>query len=230
MKKIIAISLLTVSLAATSAFGQGYFLLSTAKSQVYDGFTTAGVSTLASTVNTAFLWAPANTVPTVNNYLTSMPTTANSNTPRTFLLAQAWTAILNGQFNLATNDTTGVLVTQLCRANGSIGYNPDTFGNSTPFPVTGTTPDTTYTVYMIGWDAHYATPALAAAANGGLGAALGWSLPFQYTARTQFSIFIDNILPFGNNFGTLPPVPEPATTALVGLGCLSLLTFRRRNK
>jgi hypothetical protein len=165
----------------------------------------------------------------VNNYLTSMPTTANSSTPRTFLLAQAWTAILNGQFNLATNDTTGVLVTQLCRANGSIGYNPDTFGNSTTFPVTGTTPDTTYTVYLIGWDAHYATPALAAAANGGLGAAVGWSLPFQFTAG-QWFYALPNVIPLGNNFGTLPPVPEPATTALVGLGCLSLLTVRRRNK
>ena len=83
---------------------------------------------------------------------------------------------------------------------------------------------------MIGWDAHYATPALAAAANGGQGAALGWSLPFQYTAGTQISFALTNILPFGNNFGTLPPVPEPAPMARAALGGLSLLAFRRRIK
>jgi hypothetical protein len=224
MKKIITISLLTVSLAVASVLGQGYFSLSSAKSQVYDGFTTPGVSALASTVNTAFLWGPSNTVPTVDSFLTSMPTTANSSTPQMVPLFQAWAAILNGQFNLATNATTGALVTQLSGANGSVIYN-----GSVSFPVTGTAPDTTYTVYMIGWDAHYATPALAAAANGGLGAALGWSLPFQFTAG-QFYYALPNLIPFGNNFGTLPPVPEPATMALAALGGVSLLVFPRRNK
>jgi hypothetical protein len=222
MKNIIGLSLFTLSLAATAAFGQGYFLFTSAKSQVYDGFTTSGVSTIAATVNTSFLWAPANTVPTVDSFLTSMPTTANSSTFTTFTVAQAWAAILNGQFNLATNATTGTLVKQLSASNGTVIYN-----SGSSFPVTGTAPDTTYTVYLIGWDANYATPALAAAANGGLGAAVGWSLPFQYSAG-QWFYTLPNVIPFGNNFGTLPPVPEPATLTLAALGGLSLLAFRRR--
>jgi hypothetical protein len=226
MKKIIAISLLTVCLAASSAFGQGYFLFTSGKSQVYDGFSTPGVSTPAATVDTAFLWAPANTTPSVDSIWTSVPTTANSTTynPNPFLVTEAWSDILNGQFTLAVNNTTSALVTQLSNANGSVIYN-----SGGTFPVTGTTTNTTYTVYMIGWDAHYATPALAAAANGGLGAAVGWSLPFQYTSG-QFFYTLTSIIPANNNFGTFGPVPEPATLALSALGGLSLLAFRHRKK
>jgi len=222
MKKIIALSLFTLSLAAASASGQGYFLFNSAKSQVYDGFTTAGVSTLAATVNTTFLWAPANTVPTVANFLASTPANGNSNTLELYTVASVWSAILDGQFTLAVNNNTSTLVTQVTSANGAIVYN-----NSTAFPVTGTTPGITYTLYEISWDAQYATPALAAAANGGLGSAVGWSAPAQYTAVTQIGIpqLMSGLFP---SFGTFVPAPEPATLALAGLGGLALLAFRRR--
>jgi len=230
MKKLIAISLFTVWLAATSSFGQGYFIFGTAKSQAYDGFTTLGVSTLSTSVDTAFLWAPANTTPDVAaaTGLASTPTSGNSSTfpiGSYYAPYQAWNAILDGQFTLAVNNDTSALVTQPTAANGTINYN----GNA-PFPVAGTTPNTTYTVYMISWDAYYATPALAAAAFGGTGSAVGWSTPFQYTAYTQISVLITSMTGLAANFGTFGPVPEPATLALAALGGLSLLAFRHRIK
>jgi hypothetical protein len=222
MKKIIVISILTGWLAATSAFSQGYFIFSAGKSQVWDGFTTAGVSTLAATVNTTFLWAPANTVPTVASYLTSTPTNGNSTTLELYSVASVWAAILDGQFTLAVNNATSTFVSQVTSANGSFNYD-----SGFSFPVTGTTPGITYTIYEISWDAQYATPALAAAANGGLGSAVGWSSPAQYTPVIQIGTppTMTALFP---KFGTFDPVPEPATLALAGLGGLALLVFRRR--
>lgn len=227
MKKIIAISLLMGWLAATSAFGQGYFSFYTGKSQeVWDGFTSPGVnvSILAATVNTAFLWAPANTVPTVDNPLTSTPTNRSSLLYDGLSVSQSWAAILNGQFTPAVNNTTGALASALCSLNGTIAYL-----NGAAFPVTGTTPNTSYTVYMIGWDANYATPALAAAAYGGLGAAVGWSNPFQYTSVNSIGT-PNSMVGQAAPFGTFGPVPEPGTFALATLGGLSLLAFRHRKK
>jgi len=228
MKKIIALNLLAGWLAATAAFGQGYFTFETGKSQAYDGFTTPGVSTLSTNVDTSFLWGPTNTTPDVAKLtgLASTPANGNSSTfpPYLYYAYQAWNAILDGQFTLATNNYTGALVTQRTAANGSIAYN-----FIVSFPVTGTIPGATYTVYMISWDAQYATPQLAAAANGGYGSAVGWSTPFQYTPVIANG---DSPLMAGvaAGFGTFaPPVaPEPTTLTLAVVGGLTLLAFRRK--
>ena len=225
MKKIITLNLLAGWLATTAAFGQGYFMFTTGKSQIYDGFTTPGVSTLAATVNTSFLWGPANTTPAVDSLVTSTPANGINTLNYGYSTAQAWNYILNGQFNVATNSATGNLVVQLCGANGSIIYN-----GATAFSVAGTVPNTIYTLYEISWDAHFATPALAAAA----GAALGWSSPFQYTSGNVAS----PVAPMPTtgfsaggtlaSFGTIASVPEPTTLALAVLGGLSLLACRRK--
>jgi hypothetical protein len=224
MKKIIAISLVAVSFAATSAFGQGYFQFTSGKSQAYDGFTTPGVSVLGPTVNVAFLWAAAATTPAVDAFATRSLPTGNNTTTTAYTAAQAWTAILTGPFTLAHNSADSSLVTALTSATGVVSYN-----GGGGFGVLGTTDSIAYTIYEISWSSAYATPALAAAANGGLGSAVGWSAPVQYTPVTQTN---PGIIPFTGlfpSFGTfLPIVPEPTTLALAALGGASLLLFRRK--
>ena len=228
MKKIISLNLLAVWLAATAAFGQGYFLFTTGKSQAYDGFSTPGVSTLSTNVDMSFMWGPANTTPDVAaaTGFASSPANGNSFTFPGYYASQAWHWILDGQFTLATNSSTGTLVSQTTRANGSLAYN-----SGVTFPVTGTTPGATNTVYMISWDAQYATPQLAAAANGGDGSAVGWGIPIQYTTglNSNTTILSVNFDAF-TSFGTFAPeiIPEPTMLALALLGGLSLLAFRRK--
>ncbi len=220
MKKIIALSLVAVSLAATSSFGQGYFLFTSSKSQAYDGFTTAGVSALAATVNVSFMWAAASTTPHVASLLTSTPKTGNSTTQESYSVATAWSTILDGQFTLAVNSGTGNPVVALTSSTGVINYN-----TGASFGVTSTSVSSTYTIYEISWPSTYATPAAAQTA----GAAVGWSTPFQYT--TVGSLGTPNLMVgAAASFGTFvpAPVPEPATMALAAIGGASLLLFRRR--
>jgi len=219
MKKIVSIGLVAVSLAATSAFGQGYFIYATGKSQAYDGFTTAGVSTLDTKVNTAFLWAAASTATPMP--IASTPTTGTNGMSESYIAATAWTDILTGGFTLAQNAGSGnANVTAFTAANGGIAYN-----GSQSFGVTGTSPDTVYSVFIIGWDGQYATAAAAAAAN----AAVGWSTVFQYTSKTSIGTGT-SMSALGANFGVFAPatVPEPASMALAALGGAALLMIRRR--
>lgn len=224
MKKIITLNLLAIWLATTAAFGQGYFMFTTGKSQAYDGFTTEGVFVLSTTVNTTFLWGPTNTTPDVAaaTGFASSPTNA-SYLSQPYYVHQAWNAILDGQFTLATNSSTGALAAQRTAANGSIAYN----GGAT-FGVAGTTGNTTYAIYMISWDAQFATPQLAAAANGGYGTALGWSTPFLYLSGAIPASSTSTMAGLAAGFGTAGPVPEPTTLALAVLGGLSLLACRRK--
>jgi hypothetical protein len=106
------------------------------------------------------------------------------------------------------------------------------------FPLAGTTGGLTYTLYMIGWDANYATPALAAAAYGGAGAAVGWSVPFQITLglsaidvnAPDFPGASSTAAQFGTISTIVATAPEPASTTLALLGGLSLLALRRNKK
>jgi len=222
MKKIIAISLLTVSVAATSAFGQGYFQFTSGKSQVYDGFTTAGVSALGATVNVGFLWGAASTTPSIATVtgLASTPKTGNSQTAESYTVAQAWSAILDGSFTLAQNASGNTLVVTTSTATGGLQYN-----GGVGFGVTGTSPGSAYTIYEISWSSQYATPQLAQAAGG----AVGWSTPLQYTAVSSIGTPQTMVGSFAS-YGTFIPaaVPEPATIALAGLGGLALLALRRK--
>ena len=220
MKKIIALSLVAVSLAATSSFGQGYFALTSGKSQAYDGFTTPGVSALSANVNVSFLWAAASTTPHIASYLTSTPKTGNSTTTESYSVATAWSTILDGQFTLAVNSGTSQVVVTPTSATGVIGYN-----GGFSFGVTGTSSGSTYTIYEISWPTTYATPAAAQTA----GAAVGWSAPIQYTAVNNIGTAQSTLGAFAS-YGTFvpAPIPEPATMALAAIGGASLLLFRRR--
>ena len=219
MKRITLIISLVATCAGFSTFGQGYFQFTAAKSQVWDGFST-GVPHIANDVNVAFLWGAQGAVPQVTSILSGVPTTA---TPATssWLLSAAWTAILTDpNFQLAVNSGSGnSLASVLCTTLGAINYNG---GYAFAGPLT-TVPTGVYTLFMIGWDSAYATPALAQASN----AALGWSQAFNYTA-TALTATPNNMVGVTPDFGVAGVVPEPATVTLAGLGGLSLLFFRRR--
>jgi PEP-CTERM motif len=219
MKKILALSLLAVSIAVPSAFGQGYFTFQTGKSQAWDGFTTAGTSALSSNVKTAFLWA-AGTVASPMP-IASTPTSGNSNTSESYTVASAWSAILGGTFTIATNAANSQIAVQNTAANGSITYN-----GGVSFGVAGTSPSTTYSIFIIGWGGNYSDP-FTAAANG---AAVGWSTVFQQASLTSIGTG-PNFSGLGANFGVFAPAvstPEPSTMALAGLGGAAMLLFRRR--
>jgi hypothetical protein len=129
----------------------------------------------------------------------------------------AWNDILNDpNFTLAyDNNTSALAMTHTIGSFGGFNY------NGSAFPIAGTTVDSTYTFYVIGWDAHFASPQLAAAS----GSVVGWSQPFSYTAVSQIEIPGNMSV---NPFGVLL-VPEPSTMALMSLAGLSLFLFRRRN-
>jgi hypothetical protein len=217
MKKIIALSLVTGSLVATSAFGQGYLQDESSKSAVYDGFTTPGAAALDTKVDVALFWAAAGTTPTVDGISASTPTSSSTALP-----SAAWADILNGQFTEAFDSTAlnGLVVTA-STSKGIIEYN----GGSS-FGIQGTAAGSTYTLYEVSWNAAYATAQAASAA----GSAVGWSAPIQFTLFGPTDPTITS--PTFGAFGTLPtgvtPTPEPTTMALAGLGGLSLLAFRRK--
>ncbi len=213
MKKLILVSLITSCLTGLSAFGQGYFQFVTGKSgQVWDCFT--GSPHTATTVNVAFLWAANGSVPEVEMYGASPP-----DTPPGVWPPMAWTAILTDpNFTLAVNDANGSVAVTRSLSNGVINYN-----GGTAFGVTGTSVGTTYALYLIGWNAAYATPALAAANL----SPVGWSALFNYTAfastvtPTSFAGLVGQFGVWGS--------PEPSTLALAGLGGLSLFLLRREH-
>jgi len=169
MKKIIAFSLVAVSLVATSSFGQGYFQFTSGKSQAYDGFTTPAAAQPDANVDVTFLWAAASTTPTIDTAISTQSLKLGTNgqvTVPPYTAATAWTAILSGQFTVAA--TNGVEVVATASSTGVLSYN-----GGFSFGVDGTTAGTTYTIYEVSWSSAFATPQLAAAANG----AVGWSAP-----------------------------------------------------
>jgi hypothetical protein len=224
MKKLVLVSTMIVSLAGMSAFGQGWMSFSLGKSAVYDGFTTPGVSGLGATVDTALMWAPVGTpTPVVSALLASTPTTGNSSTSEGYTVATAWSDILTDpNFTLAYNYNGGapVLVTGTTVANGGVANQAYPLSNASGSEQAVI--NTFYNVFVISWNAAYATPALAEANN----SAVGWSSVFSYEAYAFTSTA--NALTPPQHIGTFVPIPEPATIALAGLGSLSLLLFRRR--
>ena len=225
MKKILSLTLLVVSLAVPSAFGQGYFLFTTGKSQAWDGFTTPGTSAVSANVKVALLWAAANTANPFQ--VASTSTSGNSSTTVASAgwdVTSAWSTINNNSdaWTLAINNGNSTLAVASTIANGSITYN-----GGLSFGVTGTSPSTAYSLILVGWNGTYADPTAAATA----GSAVGWSSVFQYNSVTTIGT-PSNMAAQGANFGVFVPlaVPEPGTIALAGLGGLSLLALRRRNK
>jgi hypothetical protein len=221
MKKLITITLLVASFAATGAFGQGYFFFASGKKQVYDGSGATAVNDTAVTV--ALFWATGSSVvPTVDQYGSQSLASGNNTTLATtvgYTDSQAWTAINNGQF---IEGASTVVFTGLDQAN-TTATGVLNLGGGSSFDVTGTVASGLYTAYLVSWTGGWATPALAASN----GAAVGWSTPYNWTAGSSVSTLNT---PSIAGFGTFIPVatPEPGTMALAALGGASLLMFRRK--
>jgi hypothetical protein len=218
MKKLVLISTLVATFAGVSAFGQGYFLFTSSKSTVYNGFT-GGAAALNTAVNTAFLWSADTTATAkVAEYGTSVASSTTVATS-TYSAANAWADILtDANFTLAVNAANSQVAVMRTTSAGAINYNAGAV-----FAITGTTAGTAVRVFEIGWNGAYATPSLASAAvNDGY---VGWGQAFNYTP-TVFTATANNMPSVA--FGVAGIIPEPSTIALAGLGALSLLAFRRR--
>lgn len=123
MKKLILISTICATLASVSAFGQGYFAFTSAKSQAWLGGTVGGGA--ISTINVSFLWASSSATPEIQA-LTGMTGTPTA-TPLLNQVAwasgatnaSAWSAILTDpNFTLAVNNNNGIAVGVPVQANG----------------------------------------------------------------------------------------------------------------
>lgn len=210
-------TLLTVALtiASLASFGQGYFYFNGSPRFTWDAFTSPGAIRGNTTVDVAFLWGATTATPLIDGIATSTATNGAA-----INVTGAWSDIMNdANFHLAVDSSTSLVAVQQTTAAGGWSYN-----NPNDFGVSGTVAQS-YLVYVIGWNAAYATPTAAAAA----GSAVGWSAPFTYAAATSIGTPLSMTASGLTAFGVLPPiVPEPTTMALAGLGGLALLAFRRR--
>jgi hypothetical protein len=190
MTRFILPLFLACTFGSLTALGQGYAQFAAGSRLIWDGFTVPGLSTPTTNMLVSFLWAPNGDVPLVGGILSGVPTNMTSSTI-TFSPAAAWAAILNDpNFTLATNasDNSLVIGTLVRPPQCTISYD-----SGLAFPLLDTSIFVTYSVFVIGWDATYATPQLAAAA----GAAVGWSDPFAYTTTAPIAV--------PNNFANLKP-------------------------
>jgi len=227
MKKTLLVVTMAVSLSGLSALAQGYMNFSGPVRGAWDLFTTAGQATPVAkfggtVVNVGFLWGVG--TPLIAGIQGSTSTNSlAANAQATASIAADWSAILNDpNFHVAVDNNTGLQIGKTVAANGSWAYT--TTGGFAATPITGTAAQA-YTLYAIGWDATYATPAAAAAA----GAAVGWGSAFTYSAVSSIGTPLTmsaSGMPTG--FGVITSVPEPATFALAGLGMAAMLIARRR--
>jgi len=218
MKKILVIATVA-ALTGLSSFGQGYFSLGGPARGAWDIFTAAnaGVPKFGATIDIGVYIGTG--TPAVEAIMSGTPTNAASS-----YASNPWTAILNDpNFHQAVDANSSAVVQSTTTANSSWAY---TSGGFSSVPIVGTAAGAAVSMYIVGWDKTYATPAAAAAA----GAAVGWSQVFSYTPvssiGTPTSLVASGFVPFGVNPTTA--VPEPATFALAGLGMAAMLVARRR--
>ncbi len=224
IKKLILAGVILTT-ASITTFAQGYFNFATAKSYVYDNFTTQGTTVVApGTVDVAFLWAVTGTTDLLSpagnptNNTTAFTPANNPYNSITAMLIAGW----NIATNTANNSVASIVDNASGVAKGGIAYN-----GGVGFQVAGTTAGNAYSVVVIGWDSTYTTLAAAIAAN----AAVGWSDLFTYASGASSSSPISLFSGSGMTaFGTTPitVVPEPSTMALAGLSGLAALLFRRK--
>jgi len=224
-----------VALSGLSAFGQGFFTFTSGGGFIWNDYTGPGPYRANNTgpVNWAIMLntgTPSGT-PLVAT-TTGMSSTA-TNSFGTQAGPLAWNAILNDpNWHLAINNNTAATV---IGTTTTVGGMTGPAANVTDIPVTGTSVNGgTINAFAIAWDATYATPQLAAAANGGNGAAVGWSgvLAYQYQNSSLLPVAWGTQWGSANTagaFGVIPTVvPEPASFALAGLGMAAMLIAHRR--
>ena len=227
MKKLLLVSIILLA-TTLSNFAQGYVVFESGSGKnwtwIYNE-TSGSAYPSSGNLNVAFLVSLTSATPAVDSLGTSTPTnTYNLNIG--FSTANAWQKILTDpNFILATNSAAPGLPAVTATLSNPLVLSGFAYSSGTSFPVANC-PSGTWTVFAIAWSADYATPQAAAGATG----ALGWSAAFTYTAgvdRTSTPPTFGNagLQPFG-----VAVTPEPGTLTLAGLGMVSLLAFRRRNR
>lgn len=219
--------MLAATLAATSAFGQGWIIVGSGNSQVFDGFTTAGVSTRnASAVDIGLFWAAASTGNPMA--LANTPSTGNSTTLESYSVDTAWSSLLTSGWTLATSPTLGGSAISLGGTRGAVS-----FYSGGGFDITGTSGGQDIALLEVSWNSAFASPTAAQTGH----SAIGWSylgsvhaLTGNFLGTSGVDVNTPIVVNLPNNFGTFVPAPEPSTIALAGLGSLSLLLFHRDRK
>ncbi len=220
MKKLIISSVLGVMIAASTAFGQGYFAFTGSTRGVWDVYSQATPLT-DSGFATAFLWAPSTVTSAGVDAI--LPTVATNNST-SYSYTTAWSDIMNDpSFVLAASNTApGNIMVQQGAANGSYIL-PGNWG------VPNTAASTTYSLLVIAWSTDgglYMTPSAASGAN----EPVGWSSVFNYTpSAIQPPVGTPPVSGPGINSALVfLQFPELTTLALAGLGGISMLFLRRR--
>jgi len=224
MKKLLIIATVTTVLAGASAFGQGFFTFTSGPTYIWNDFTGPNPyrANTVGPVDTAFLL----------NYTGTGTALAGASTPTNGYPAKlpqtTWANIINDpNYGFATNASGGTLIIGSTTAAGGM---TGAAANVTDVGVLGTSANGgVINAYAIAWDATYANPYLAAAAN----AAVGWSpvvaYAYQSSSVNPTAWGTQYAAAGGYAFGVMAiNVPEPATFALTGLGAAAMLIFRRR--
>ena len=223
MKKTLLIATTVLALSGLSSMAQGFVAFQTPTRGTWDLFTAANLGTpkLGATENIAFLWAASGTPLIASIQSSTVTNNLAANTQATTSIAADWTAILSDpNFHLAVDGITSLTPILATAASGAASYN-----SAGSFPIASSTAGATISMYVIGWDKQYATPAAAAAAN----SAVGWSSVFSYATGASSIATVSTFAASGFvPFGVVPTVPEPATFALAGLGMAAMLVSRRR--
>jgi hypothetical protein len=223
MKKIIALTLVASSLAAASAFGQGYIQLVSGRTAVFDGFTTPGSGLSDTKVDVAlFISSSTSAAPTVEGLANGTATSGTAS----FSTTTAWNDIVNDpNFALAVDQATSAGVVFATTTKGAA-----TYSGGASFGIVGTGTSANYSFFEVSWDgALYATLAAAEAASSNPNDAIGWSPVVNNFGPLSGAVNTVYPIPTFSSFGTLlAATPEPGTLALAGLGGLSLLAFRRK--
>ena len=213
MKKTIIAVALAVA-ASGSAFAQGYFQIQGTGQPIKQTFVSGTSASASGNVDFAILWGLTTATPLIG---TQGSPTASSST----VAATSWTSLLSDpSFQLAFNATTTALITGLT----TTGLGAGNF-SAGDVPITGTSPGSSYSLIVIGWNSAFSTPQAAQTA----GAAVGWSAPITYAAGTSIATMPTLTTSGLTAFGVDPlATPEPGTMALAALGGASLLMFRRK--
>lgn len=217
MKKLLIPLVLTVIVAGSTAFGQGYMLFGGGIRTVWDSTDYLSPGPLTdSGFDTTFLWsATATTSP-------MFPASTPTNSTVDFSFAAAWAEIEGASSSGWTNATTGGAGVVGAPSNNTGSFTSEG-GNA--FALDGSAGSgQVIDLFVVGWETDGGLYTSLAAAEAG-GAAVGWSSVFQYTLGSgpPASPPAETVVPhFG--IGT----PEPTTVALAGLGAISMIFVRRK--
>lgn len=218
------ITLLLLTVFEARAFGDGYINFQGRVRVVYDEFTTPGTGVLApGDVTLTFLW----------NASLSAADPLGSGVPSTGIsdIGNAWTTVssmISDGWMVAQDDAMGmeadVTDTSIGPLEGSFTYENE--DGAPTFLAAGTPAGGTIQIVVIGWDNLTGAQTLEQAETANV--PMGYSSPFDYTTSSSSVDAAPTFTQFGLTSFGIAPVPEPMTSALAGLGGLSMFFLRRR--